>query len=686
MWCVGHVLQLVDADKYSDEYRKWDLKHLPIIPAAFKYQVDSKKSGIFTNIKKWVNNPKIDYIIHAGDIEREGQLIVTEILRYINNRKPVKRLWSSSLTKSAVQNAFLQLKNDEHYHNLFVEAQTRQKSDWVIGINLSRCVSILMKEKGVHDSLFSLGRVQTSLVSIINKREKEIEDFKSVPFWNIKGKFIASGTPYYGKWCIDNLENIFDKERAEALSLYCTSKEARIHKVDGDHIEVPPPQFYNLTAIQEEANKLYKYSPDKVLDIAQELYLKGAISYPRAQPRVVSDNEAQEFPEILSTLEQITFFQSYFPTPMKDISKNKRFVDGSKVNDHYAIIPTVEVPNISKLSIDEQRVYKMITLRFISAHYPAAVYKQTSITTLIDEQFTFSTKGKQVVVHGWKAILGEGEQPAKGDEDDFLPSLEVGATVELDNLEVTEGRTTAPPRYTQGQLVKVMEQAGRTIEKDARADYTTKELSLGTVATRASIIKQITSKAYIEVKDNLVFMTPKGRQLISILGEGCWISSPITSGNMERSLEEIGAGKRKPDPFLHRINELVMQLIKELQDKSPKWEIQESLQLAPENKGADIGEPIGVCKLCGETVIDKGTFYGCSSFHETGCDFSIPKTFLSKEIKPHIATKILESGNSGLLTGFKKKNKTDEYYDAFIVWDENKKRLSLTFPPGKVSS
>lgn len=239
----------------------------------------------------------------------------------------------------------------------------------------------------------------------------------------------------------------------------------------------------------------------------------------------MSDNEAQEFPEILSTLEQTTFFQSYFPTPMKDISKNKRFVNGKQVDDHYAIIPTVEVPNISKLSMDEQRIYKMIALRFLSAHYPAAVYKQTSITTLIDEQFTFLTKGKQVVEHGWKAILeGEGEQPAKGDEDGILPSLEVGATVELDNLEVTEGKTTPPPRFTQGQLVKVMEQAGRTIEKDTWADYTTKELSLGTVATRASIIKQITSKSYIEVKDNFVFMTPKGRQLISILGEDCWIS------------------------------------------------------------------------------------------------------------------------------------------------------------------
>ncbi|WP_251434709.1 type IA DNA topoisomerase [Sutcliffiella horikoshii] len=405
----------------------------------------------------------------------------------------------------------------------------------------------------------------------------------------------------------------------------------------------------------------------------------------QAQPRVVSENEALEFPDILAALGQITSFSTYFPTPIPDISSNKRFVDGKNVDDHYAIIPTIETPDIMSLTSDEQRIYQMIALRFIAAHHPPAIYNQISIVTLIDEQFTFVTKGKQLVEPGWRSVLKLSNPAVNNKEtDEFIPTLAVGDVVKIDSLETIEGKTMAPPRYTQGQIVKVMEQAGRTVEKDARGDYSTKELSLGTVATRASIIKQIIAKSYIDINDNLIYLTPKGRQLIEVLGEGCWISSPITTGNMERYLEEIGTGKRKHEPFINRVNELVTQLIQELQDKAPSWEIEKSLLSTSESK-INNNEQVGNCKSCGEPVVDKGNFYGCSSFRVTGCDFSIPKTFLTKELTSKIVSKILETGNSGLLTGFKKKNITDEYYDAFIVWDENKKRLSLTFPPNKVS-
>ncbi|MFE7064511.1 DNA topoisomerase [Sutcliffiella sp. NPDC057660] len=682
VWCVGHVLRLAEPSKYSASYKEWKLEHLPIIPENLKLEVDPSKYKIYKNIVTWIQKPEIKTIIHAGDPAREGTLLVSEVIKHSNTKKPVQRFWSASLTKDAVHRAFKNLKDMKFYQNSLIEGELRQASDWIIGMNASRTISILMHERlkaAGHsaDTSFSLGRVQTSLLSIVYRREMEIESFKMQPFWNLEGTFMVGEETYTGRWFLQNQENIFDQEKAQALLAYCKNKTIRILSVDKEQLDVPPPQFYNLTALQEDANKKFHYSPDEVLELAQALYIKGAISYPRADPRVVSEDEAREFPRILSSLTNIPAFKHLLPAPIEDISKNKRFIDITKVDDHYAIIPTEDIPAIETLSEGESRIYKLIVNRFIGAHYPSATYDQMTVITIVDEQFSFKTRGKTLTHNGWRDVVHGEQSNAESDpgiELETMPSIKPGDEVLLRDLELREGITSPPPRYSQGQLVKVMEQAGRTLNKEEKAGFSNKELSIGTVATRAAIINQIINKSYIKVEKNLIVLLPKGRTLIKAIGENNWLASPLTTGNMERTLKEIGEGKRKPGPFTNRVKELVTSFVSDMRERSETWVIDtKDLASKVSNK-----RELGPCRFCGEPVVDKGSFYGCTAYQTTNCEFSLPKKMLSKELTQQNIINLLEKGNAGMITNFKKKN-ADDYFDAFLVWNDNKRRLEFSF-------
>lgn len=284
VWCIGHLLRAYEPGEYKEEWKEWSLSQLPMIPEKFSLKVDEQKAKQFSVVRKWINDPKIESIVTCSDPGREGILLTRSVLHQVKNRKPVKRLWTTSLTKNAVLKAFGQLKEEKEYTPIYNEAYARQVSDWIIGMSASRTVSILTQQKGIQDKKgYSLGRCQTPLVALIYRREKEIENFKPTPYWDLYSRFVTkNGEFYQGKWFKEGEDHIWDNASAEALKSYIQDKPSQVSSVINEQKEVQPPQFFNLTELQFVANKLFQYSPDQVLKIAQSLYDKEYLTYPRA--------------------------------------------------------------------------------------------------------------------------------------------------------------------------------------------------------------------------------------------------------------------------------------------------------------------------------------------------------------------------------------------------------------------
>jgi len=305
----------------------------------------------------------------------------------------MKRLWISSLTANAIRDGFQKLLDENQTRNLYFEAYTRACADWVVGMNASRLYSLLLQKHGFSD-VFSVGRVQTPTLALIVKRELEIENFKSEPFWEVLAYFDINGKKYHGKWLNDGETRVTTKAMAERVAAFCQNKSAEVSDVVSERKEFLPPLLYNLSALQAEANKRFKFPPKKTLDVLQKLYQKGHVSYPRSDSRYVTKEEANGFPEILKKLSQFTDYQKFFPLPIPSIADNKRYVNEKKVTDHYAIIPTEQIPNLSKLDADEKKLYDLIVLSLLAAHYPKAIAEYTTITTLVEGRAVFQSKGR----------------------------------------------------------------------------------------------------------------------------------------------------------------------------------------------------------------------------------------------------------------------------------------------------
>ncbi|MDO6657471.1 type IA DNA topoisomerase [Anaerobacillus sp. 1_MG-2023] len=676
---IGHIMELYSFEDYNAEDKEWDLHRLPIIPDQFKLKVTPSKRKAFNNIKKYLNDPQVSDIIHAGDAGREGSLLVTEVLLYLNNKKPVKRLWTSSLTKESLQKAFKNLRSIEQDMPLYYEALARQRADFLIGMNMSRCMTLLLSnKKGVKESLkdtsFSCGRVQSPLLGLIFTREQAIEDHKSKPYWDLEANITYHQNEIRSKWYTLERDHLFKKNLAEDLKEYCEGKEAKVHSVKSEVKRIRPPQLYNLTTIQVEINKKLGLSPDGALKILQGLYDKSLVSYPRSSPVHVNPSEAVLFPEILNNLSTLPEYKSFLKLPYKDISEDKRFIDESKTDDHYAIIPTEKIVDFTRLSKNEVIVYDMIAKSLIAAHYPDAIETHSEIISVVDEKFSFMTKGKRVEDRGWREVY----EIDKLDEDStvVLPTIEEGAVGTVIEIQLKEGKTSPPARYTLGSLVTLMANAANSLTKEERKGFKSDELSLGTVATRASIITKIIERKYIRIEKNKVYIEPKGRMLIESLGVDSYLTSVLTTGNMEQYLSGIGAGKSDFSIFMNRMKQITLEEVKKAKESADNWELDNHIEASKESV------EVGTCLECGSAVIDAGKFYGCSSFKDTNCRFKVNKMVNNKELTNHQVKVLLQKGVTPLIKGFKKRNK-EGTFDAFLAWSAEQKRMIFQFPERK---
>lgn len=678
-WCQGHVLSLYQPHEYNEKYKKWSVEDLPIIPD-FKKKVEPSKRSQFNIIRKWINHSSISSILHCGDAEREGTLIVDEVLLYSKNRKPVKRFLTSSLSKKAVHKALNNLKDHSQYSNQYQEAVARERSDWIIGMNLSRMVTLSIQKQGV-STVLPIGRIQSALLSVLVERDLTIENFKSIPYWNVVTDCVTdNGITYESVWKMSDASELYDFDKATALKQYVSNKDATIQDISSEEVKIKPPQLYNLTELQNRANKLYGMTPDYVLSVAQGLYERSILSYPRAEPRVVPREEAENFPAILRKIATLPPYKSYFPLPIESIIDNKHFVNDEACDDHYAIIPTENVVDIESLSTDEQKIYDLIIRSLIGAHYHPQLKNKVTIDTLVDEQFLFYTSVDSIKEDGWKLVYNAASKDNEDNNTTFdLSTLESGQQINIKDTRLKEGKTKAPKRFLYGELAKVMANVMAYIPKENRKGLSKDQLALGTVATRAEIMKKMIGTNYIIVKENKVYTTSKARLLIELLQDK-WITSPITSGQMEEVLQQIGKGKKGSDKFLQRIETLVKNFIQEIENESPAWNIDYAVKESVSDKGKKQNPTnLGKCFFCEGDIVERNKFYGCSNYKKKNCTFTFSKTFLKKEIRPAQIEKLLKYQKTDLIKGFYSEKK-DKHFDAYLIWDEKEQRVKLLFP------
>ncbi|MBD1372637.1 DNA topoisomerase 3 [Hazenella sp. IB182357] len=646
VWAIGHLVTLAEPERYESNWKKWNLHDLPLIPESFQHQIVAEKAHHYKEIKKHLLSAS--EIIIATDPAREGELIARWIIQMAGaTRKPIKRLWSSSLTSDAIIQAFQNLRTGKSTEPIYHEALARSYSDWLVGMNASRVYTLLLQAKGVA-GVFSAGRVQTPLLTLIRKREVEIENFKPEHFWELVGEFHTENEDLYtGK----HRKRFTDRAEAYALFERLQGLPGVITDVTADLKRIAPPKLHSLSTLQTKMNRRFKLSPTQILNVVQGLYEKGYVSYPRTDSQYVGKAEANTFPELLARLSA----SFAIPDPPQKVLQNKRYVNDAKVTDHHAILPTTQLPFLNKLNTNERQVYDEIARSFIAIHAPDYRYRETIIQTTV-ENVDFKSVGRVPIDFGWKKYLDEVKKEAKKDEM-ILPSVTKGEKVRA-HISPKEGMTQAPKPYTEGQLIQLMKTAGKHIEDE---NIESKAIGLGTEATRAGMIQTLKDRDYITVSKNTVMVTEKGKTLVQAIA-GTPLAKPDLTAKWEAYLIEIGQGKRSHLPFIERSKALAAHLVKHATAQSKTWQIEVATTSA-------ITSPIGPCPQCQQPLVAHQKFYGCSGYR-SGCKFSLPKQYCKKKISPATVKRLLTKGKSNLLKGFV--SKQGNKFDAFLVLKDGK--------------
>ena len=518
-WCIGHLIQMANPERYDEKYVKWNIKDLPIIPKEYKYEVAKATKKQFTILKKLMNDKDVEFVINACDAGREGESIFRLVYLQANCKKKMKRLWISSMEDSAIREGFDNLKEGKDYDNLFESAQARAIADWLIGMNISRLYSCLYKQN------YSVGRVQTPTLAMIVKRDDEINNFKKEKYYTVELS-MNDFTLFTDR--IDNLEI------AEQLKNLIGEKIEIINVITKEKITKPDLPF-DLTTLQRECNKYFGYSAKQTLDYAQSLYEKKLITYPRTDSRCLTEDM------ITGMINNILGKNDF------DTQRIKVIFNSSKVTDHHAIIPTVSSmsEDLSSIPESEAKVYQLISNKFhASVGYPL-IENTTKIVAKFDD-FEFTSTGKVIVEEGFTKYLKEYKTKKK--EEAVLPDVNVGDVLEIKEKEIKEKYTQPPKHFTENTLLKAMEIAGsEALEKDIPIE----RKGLGTPATRAGIIENLIYKGFIERDKKNLIATRKGKSLIEIVADS--FKSAEMTAQWEMQLSDIAQWKSSKEEFLDSI-------------------------------------------------------------------------------------------------------------------------------------
>ena len=635
-WAVGHLVTLCEPDEIDEKYKKWRMDDLPMLPEHIPTKVISKTKSQYSIVKKIINDKDTEKLICATDAGREGELIFRLIYTQAKCKKPVDRLWISSMTDEAIREGFANLKPAQEYDGLYRSATCRSEADWLVGMNASRAFTLRF------DALLSIGRVQTPTLAILVKRYHEIADFKPEEYYTVTADF----GDYTGQWFDEKVADekkanrIPDKEKAEEIAKAVKGKAARVKSVSAEAKKELPPQLYDLTSLQREANRKLGFTADKTLKIAQELYEKWkAITYPRTDSRYLP---MDMIPRTKLTLQKLP--EEYRPLveniPWKEDGKlpiSKRYFDNEKISDHHAIIPTPQTAPVDKLPPDAQKLFDMIARRLVAVFYPAHEYDAIKVITE-SQGHLFKTTGRVVKVNGWKNVY-----PAdKGDKEEeaALPALREGDGRTVSKATVKKETTKPPAPHTDASLLAAMENAGKELE-DEKLREQMKGSGLGTPATRAAIIERLIQVGYASRRGRAISATEKGVSLIAIAPPE--IASPETTGKWELALDEIAKNKRDTGRFMEGIRRLSTFLVEYARDTKTEASFPEEMRRGKGKRKTSTVKPIeGVkCPLCGKPVQENSKAFGCSGWRE-GCHFTLWKDGLKRGGGPELNEKLVK--------------------------------------------
>jgi DNA topoisomerase-3 len=646
-WAVGHLVQLADPDEYDDRFKKWRMADLPIVPDRFKLVVrDERSKKQMTVVKRQLGRDDVDTVVNACDAGREGELIFAYLYEKSGSHKPVKRLWLNSMTRGAIENAFGALRPGAELATLEAAARSRSEADWIVGMNATRAATIRLRSS--FDGAVSLGRVQTPTLAILARREEEIRAFKPEPYWVVDAQFdtVENGPRRYeGRYHAGAKPRIQTAAEANAVVQACEGQVGEITKLEKTERKERAPLLYDLTSLQRDANGRFGFSARRTLAAAQRLYEEHkALTYPRTSSRFLTKDmigEIKPIAQLVGSQSEYTAASEY--VLRLDVLPLGRVVDDAKVTDHHAIIPTrADSHPVDKMNSDDRRIYDLVVRRFLAIFHPDAVFENTRVETTVAQEHVFRTRGKLMLVPGWRGVYGEIPDAERSDEDEGreqqLPRLEHGERANVEQVSAEEKETKPPRRFTEGALLAAMETAGKLVEEEELREAM-KDSGIGTPATRAAIIERLIQVAYVERDARALVVTEKGLNVIRLLGEHA-LTSPDMTGEWEHRLARIEQGDDSREAFMGDIVKFTSDTVSELDTKLKDVRIPRA--------------NLGPCPVCGRDIVENRKGYSCWGRDDPGCGFVIWKSKAGKQLPVSVARELIKTGRTEkAVTGFK---------------------------------
>ncbi len=561
-WALGHLVTLADPEEYDKKYTKWEMNTLPMMPEKMKLVVIRQTAKQYQAVKNQLFRKDIGDIVIATDAGREGELVARWILEKSGCRKPIRRLWISSVTDKAIRDGFHNLKDGKEYDNLYRAASARAEADWLVGINGTRALTCK------YNAQLSCGRVQTPTLAMIAMREDEIRNFKPKDYFGITLQ--AGGVQWTWKDGKNGGTRTFHKEKAEEIREKAGHSVLEITSVEKKPKKTLAPGLYDLTTLQREANQRYGFSAKETLNIMQRLYENHKVlTYPRTDSRYIGKDVVPTIRERLKACGTGPYRKLAGALLTKPLQTNGSFVDDKKVSDHHAIIPTEQFVQIDHMTNEERKIYDMVVRRFLSVLYPPSVYEQTAVEGNA-AGYSFAAKGRSVKDPGWKAVYEEGFQEDEEDteaqemKDQSLPDFHKGQRIQIEKIQLTSGKTKPPARFTEATLLAAMENPVKYLAvKNQQAAKTLGETGgLGTVATRADIIEKLFHTFLMEKKGNEIHLTSKAKQLLELVPED--LKKPDLTADWEKKLSDISKGRLRQDEFLKGIRKYTCEIVDEI--------------------------------------------------------------------------------------------------------------------------
>ena len=651
-WCVGHLVELAPPNVYDAKYVKWSIADLPILPQKWQYLVSASTKKQFGILQKLMHCPDVDSVICATDSGREGELIFRLVYEQAGCKKPFSRLWLSSMEETAIREGFAHLKPSTEYDALYNAALCRERADWMVGINASRLFSCLYGQP------LAVGRVMTPVLAMTVVREAAIAAFTPEKFRTVALTLADGGTA--------SSKRFAQKADAELLLSKCR-KEGRVtvQKMERKEKSENPPQLYDLTALQRDANRLLGFTAQQTLDYAQSLYEKRLITYPRTDSRFLTEDMAASLPGLVTDTGRAFAVEEPFPIHVQQV------INGSKVTDHHALLPTKSMAkaDLAALPAGERNVLRLIAARLLCAVGEPYCYAETTLTTICAGA-EFTAKGKVVLSEGWKVVERKmlGELLGKQKEPAVLPDVQEQSQCSVAGAELKEGQTSPPKAYTEDTLLSAMQAAGA----DSMPEGVERQ-GIGTPATRAATIEKLVQKGFLERKGNkktkVLIPTDKGKALITVMPEE--IQSPEMTADWETKLLQIERCEMKPETFMTEIKEMISSLV-------TTTEAAKGANALMKNK------IVGICPNCGANVVEREKGWFCES---NPCRFVLWKDNaffkrLGKRLDAYVADKLLRDGRVRLKDCKSAKGKT---YNATVLLSceaDGRSKFSLEFEGG----